>query len=681
MIFSNKSTISLKTNKTNTPNNILHLSDIQEGTEIATNNKYQFTEKDLVETITQTTLFSSRGPNLFGFAHWTYAEFLSAFYIKLHKIPFEKIKSLVFTYDDIDMMLVPQLREAVAWICTQSPELSKIVIKNDPKALLTGDIQILSNNQRYDLVESLLDKFAKKKISDSDWGLYWLYKKLNHPQIADQLKQYIENKSNSFLVRRIAIDIAEVCNIKKLQKLLVDISLNKSEDVYIRHQAAYAIHKIGDVKSKMRLRNIIEKPIPEDLDDDLRGSVLLSIWPGILSTKEVFTYITKPQRDSYHGIYQMFLGQIPDQIEVKDLPIALNWVKKISNKELRGNHRFTNFADEVLFKGYMNLDDPTVLETFADVAIKRLENDLDVFPIPFSIDKEKSVPELSNDLRRNLVESIINKIDKYPERFLIIYTGNQRLLLNHDMKWLIKKLSKEPNNDKINIWAQIIREVYNISISSHTDIVLQARESCAVLAEKFEDLFSPVEIDSPRAKILREQYERHKEWEKRQAERIKEHEKRNKDIDVLKLIVDSLERFEKGDLNVWWFMVCKQINIGVVNNEFCQIDSVDITQLPGWKLCDNNIKKRILLAAKKYILNARCKPEEWIGQKDLYYPDMAGYQALVLIKKHDPDFVKSLKPKVWRNWAPIIIGYPEHFVKVEEGNIHYDLIKITYKHA
>lgn len=681
MIFSNKSTISVKTKKTNTPDSILYLSDIQEGTEIATNNKYQFMENDLVETITQTTLFSSRGPNLFGFAHWTYAEFLAAYYLKLHKMPLEKIKSLVFTYDDIDMMLVPQLRETVAWLSTQSSELSKLTIQNDPIALLTGDVQSLSEGQRYDLVESLLDKFEKGKITGPDWGIYWLYKKLNHPKIADQLVRYIDDKSKNGYIRRIAIDIAEVCNIKKLQKLLVDISLDKSEDVYIRYQATYAIYKIGDLKTKKRLKNIILNPKPEDNDDELKGAALFALWPDIISTESAFDNITDPQRDSYYGVYDRFLSHLVNNLKIDDLPVALNWVKKHSTTGNRKNFRFERITDKILIKAQSNLENKKVVNAFASAIIPRLENYLTIFPNRSSFDDKKEIPLLSDTIRRNLITTLVNKIRQYRPRFLHIHPHNQRLLYDHDMEWLVRQLSSEPKNSKIESWAQIILDFYNISIPSHTNLVLKARDSCVLLAEKFEDFFKPVEINSSRAKKLKERYEEDIRWEKEQEERREKRKKQIKNINVLKLIKDSLKRFEGGDLNAWWVMVCKQITISIENDRAVSKDFVDITQSPGWALCDNSVKKRILIAAKKYIINARCKPEEWVGHYDLYCPDMAGYIALVLVKNQDPTFIESLKPKVWRNWAPIIIGYPEHYIKVEEGNIHCDLIIISYKHA
>ncbi len=84
-----------------------------------------------------------------------------------------------------------------------------------------------------------------------------LYKNLNHPDIAEQLKPYILDKSKNEVVRRVAIDIAEECQISILQEVLANVVLDIEEDYYIRINSAWAVIRIADTSTKATLRPLV----------------------------------------------------------------------------------------------------------------------------------------------------------------------------------------------------------------------------------------------------------------------------------------------------------------------------------------------------------------------------------------------------------------------------------------
>ena len=49
------------------------------------------------------------------------------------------------------------------------------------------------------------------------WDSYGLYSKLDHPGLADPTSPIHFEKDKNFLVRRVAIDIAEACEVRELQ--------------------------------------------------------------------------------------------------------------------------------------------------------------------------------------------------------------------------------------------------------------------------------------------------------------------------------------------------------------------------------------------------------------------------------------------------------------------------------
>ncbi|MBI4650445.1 hypothetical protein HY745_03990, partial [Candidatus Desantisbacteria bacterium] len=251
MTFCNYSSILTKSDPDNNHHRYLTLSMLQEGEETTGEHTFNFTENDLRETITQTALFSGRGPNRFGFMHQSYTEFLAARYISLHKLSIQQIKSLIQISNDPEQMIIPQMKQIASWLNSMVPEIIEEIITTDPQSLLSGDIE---NRFRKDLVDSLLKQFEQMKIADSDWGLSSQYYKLKHTELTVQLKPYIQDKAKHFLVRRVAIDIAGACELKELQELLMDVTFDKSENYHIRDKAIHAVSKIADKHSLLKLK-------------------------------------------------------------------------------------------------------------------------------------------------------------------------------------------------------------------------------------------------------------------------------------------------------------------------------------------------------------------------------------------------------------------------------------------
>ncbi|HEX8672338.1 MAG TPA: hypothetical protein VF710_10625, partial [Longimicrobium sp.] len=172
-----------------------------------------------------TGLFSSRGPNRRGWAHQTYAEFLAARWATESGLDLDQILSLLTNPHDPQRRLVPQLHETAAWIASMLPDAFSAFTRLDPDALLRGDVATADSAQRSALTQALLEGYANGQIGDTDWGLRPLYRKLAHPQLCSQLRPYIADPENEFVVRRAAINIAESCEVTDLQEDLIRLAL------------------------------------------------------------------------------------------------------------------------------------------------------------------------------------------------------------------------------------------------------------------------------------------------------------------------------------------------------------------------------------------------------------------------------------------------------------------------
>lgn len=676
MVFCNRTSILTKEDDSDSSDTNLLLSMFQEGYETTGYYTFNFTSRDLLETVKQTGLFSGRGPHRFGFVHQSYAEFLAAQYLSLHQLSIQQIKSLIQLSYDPDQMIIPQLKETTAWLNLIIPEMVRETIKTDPQSMLSGDIQSLESRLRRDLVESLLKQFEQQKISDADWDRYFQYQKLKHPELASQLKPYIKDKSKHFLVRRVAIDIAEACLIEELQGALVDVALDTSDDLHIRDQAAHAVSQIADDNSRLRLKSLALEIQPDDEYDQLKGSALSALWPKHLSAQEVLDSLTPRKKESFYGSYAQFLIEFPEQLKPEDLPAALRWAK--SNPEEDGvDFRFENLTEKILFRAWHYLSLPDVLEGYADAVIPRLKDFRGICPAPQIGTEERTIPNLTEDTRKNLIKAVVSKINDFRNYLFISLMDGPQILSAEDLDWLIKELRIEKKEDKKRVWVEMVHEYYNVGRPDHTELVFEAMKEYQPLADKFKNIFEAVPLDSPRAQEMRDRYAEHQKWDKKRKQREAE-QKKKITPSIYERIKTCLDRFENGDSNAWW-QLCLEMTLEDTSKYYKSELNSDLISLPGWQVCDDDLRKRIVNACKKYVLENDASPSNWLGKNTYYRPAMAGYKALVLLKKKNPDFLDSLSTDIWSKWAPVIMGYPESVGIAGRDTTFLELIRQAYQ--
>ncbi len=679
MIFCNRSAIYMHTNISDLKETDLTLQMVQEGEDTTADLTFGFTERDLREAVKYSALFSSRGPYRFGFVHQSYTEFLAARYLALHQLNIEQIKSLFLLSNDPDQMTIPQLRETMAWLCSIKPKVFQELIKSDPQSMLLSDIISFEPGLRRDLVESLLNKFEQQKIIDTDRRSYAQYQKLKHPGLESQLRPYIEDKAKHFLVRRVAIDIAETCGVESLQNLLTDVALDHLDDVHIREQATHAVSIIADDKTRLRLKPLAMEEQQEDKEDQLKGYSLCALWPGQLSAQEVFDILLPPKQENFFGSYAGFLMNIPDQLKKEDLPSALKWAKKNPGERTGYPHLLVKLTEKILFRAWSHLDNKEILDAYADAIIPRLANYLNICP-PSKNGKEDQFPHsLSDDTRKNLIKAIIRKVKKHKKHKLASSMVRPQILFDNDLEWLIRELEAEKDQEIKKIWIETIHDIFDPLNTSHIDLISIAISEIKQLADKFQSYFDAVTIDSPQAVEERNSYEKNRKLEM-ELDQNEIGQKRTNSPPVYEKIKTCLERFESGNLDAWW-QLCRKMTLED-NSNYCSSELIsDLMALPGWKVCDDFLRDRIVKAGKKYLLEKDANTEHWLGKDIFYRPARAGYKAFIMLKKLDPEFLNNLSTDRWEKWASIIIGYTENSETEDEDNTSSEIIKQAYQNA
>lgn len=671
MLFCDKRVVDLR-NNFELSVDAISIDILLEGKEYTDNFEFPFSQRDLIETITQTSLFSSRGDLQFGFSHLAYSEFLAAKFISNHGLEIEQIKSLITLSTDEENKIIPQMKGVAAWMSMINSKVAEDTIKNDPQNILIGDLDILSLEYKEKLVNSLLEKLSNNTIDDGDWGLHKQYKKLNHPTLSEQLKPYIVNKDSYFLARRVAIDIAEACRLTELNPNLIDLALDESEDIHARSNAVHALIETGDIETKKKLIPLATLPQELDKDDDIKAYSLIALWPEILSTSEVFEVLTPPKRSNYSGGYVFFMYLLQDGITKDDLDGGLSWILKNISTNEDNHYRFDNLEDVIINLSWENINNIKDKSLFAKVLLLRMQKYQTIFPTPQRIGKQWNPIVIDNNTRFTVFKELIEVINDEEVHFL---THNELINKDNFDDIIDIFLKTESPESKLKI-AKTLNYFY-YSEFNHIDKILTLCEEY----EEFKNAFSPwlktIEIGSDEAKKLKQSVEQRKEWEQKSKER--KQQKEAKKIDMPLRLTKDLENFEKSHSVTTWYQLFMDLTLTETSTHYGDELNSSVLNLPGWEYVDESLRERIIESAKYYISHFDDKKSEWFGTNTFYRPATAGYKSLILLYKLDKHFIIDLSSDTWAKWNHILVDYPESYGIAGKDETYIELISISYQ--
>ena len=652
-LFSNKSTIWIGLYKDDCQESDLAKQLICGGRESVDGTDFLVGLEEVNEAL-NTGLFSARGQERLGWSHRTYAEFLAAWYLIEHNFEESKILSLISHSGDLNQRLTPQLQETAAWLATLSVPIFITLKDRNPEVLLRSDVMSADSSVRALLVESLLTMYASGKLFELEWRDFLQYKKLSHPDLASQLSRFISDKTKNFRTRRLAIDIAEECVCLDLLDELVAISLDQKELLVIREQAAHAVMQIGDKNTKSKLKTLITNSGDDDANDELRAYGFMANWPDNMSAYELFELISLPRQNSIIGSYYSFLdGSIVQHLKLQDIPIALDWVAKSSKSHRMPGDPFSDLMNQIMLLGWNNLDQAEVLTPFSLAALARINNHYGVFGRDISLRMGDNFQPLKiieeDDIKRHLlVIEILDLSRQVSFDPLYLLYGQTPLIFRKDIDWLLANYAVLDDISKKSAIAKWLSRICDSTNLSQMSTLYYLYEKDPIFKQEFGEWFDAIELGSERATRL-------KEWflvtqkEREPSPRL--------DPPLIERIRMRLEEFEQGDLSSWWILN-RELTIDETARRYGNELEQDITELAGWKISDNGVKERIVSAAKIYITQGEPNNKEWMGKNIIYRPAMAGYRALRLVLKENPEDILEFDTQIWTKWSSIIMAYP-----------------------
>lgn len=669
-VFANKAAIWTGVDRGDVPEDDVIVRVLTGGNEPVDDNQFQVTEAVIRETLT-TGLFSARGPQRMGWAHQTYAEFLAAKYVVDRQMTLPQVMSLITHPGDSEGKLVPQLHQVAAWLAGMVPDVFRRVMPSDPLALLRSDVTTVDAKFRSALVGTLLELYEQNRLLDRDLRVRRYYNRLNYPDLAEQLRPYIVDATKGILVRRVATDIAEACELRTLQDELVQLVLDRSQPYPVRVNNAWALYRIGDDTAKKKFRLLAMGQAGPDPDDELKGCGLLATWPDHITAEELFAVLTSPKRDDLIGSYSSFLSSsFVQHLLPSDLPVALRWVgRQASHHEL--SFSFSTLLDTIILKAWEHLDVSDVLTSLAKTALSRLRQ----FTGIVSPDLRQS--QLAERMREDdhkrhlLVKAIVPMFsDAEKEPPLLVYSQFP-LVTGRDLLWLLDRFREAEFEQTQAVWERLIGLVFYQCEPDQVDEVFAAVDGDSVLSEVFSKFFEPIDLSSPLAQTMRECALATKEREEQKNQSLLE-------PSLEQRILELLDKCESEDPTAWW-----RLNYTMGFHEdgrphFDELDP-DLAALPGWEASDDETRARIVETAKQYVLHGEPKTSTWLGTNKICLPALAGYSALLLLLQYDKEFILDLPAEMWQKWAPIILAYPRS-MGAQDDNRRQVLI-LAYNYA
>lgn len=286
------------------------------GTEWIHGAPMRVTEATIADAL-NTALFTGVTDDRVLAVHQTFAEFVAADWIVHRGMETVQVLSLLHDPTDPERRIVPQLRQAAAWLAALDTTVFTAISEREPELVLWSDVVEVPPDRRPGLVDALLRRTGQNRVVYPGFGARFGYVRLTHSGLAAQLSPVVRDRTLPQRVRERALEIGSTCKVAGLAPLAADLALDAEEPLDLRVEAAFLVSTAGETPERAMLMPLITDPPPDDESDELRGAALRACW-RLLTPDELFTLLVRPRRPNWGGTYSIALREIAEELTPGD---------------------------------------------------------------------------------------------------------------------------------------------------------------------------------------------------------------------------------------------------------------------------------------------------------------------------------------------------------------------------
>ena len=382
----------------------------------------------------------------------------------------------------------------------------------------------------------------------SFFGIAEAYEKLKHPELANQLRRVIANRSLNAITRRMALAIAERCELQELQPELLQPALDQTEGPIVRAAAVAALRRCGNSSVPPLILDLLRGDIGPDPSSDIRGYALDLLWPDHITAGELFSLLT-PSDEQYRRCVHAFLVRSPGY-PADAGPIA---GADLGNRihcplEPHGRVRDKTLADAIMFRAWEVFEDPGLTNPFLAHIAARLHEYGELCRGTDPKANEAFLERLREDESRR--PQFILQVCREPLDRVAAYTyWHAGFLRDDDFGWLLE-ISPGGTSPAAGLNEEslccFISLLFNIGDNAQFELLYPALQGWELLRVQFAYLIEGVPLNSKDAAQARELQE--------QARQLKQRVPPPAVADVPGETARLLSRAENGDWVAWWHL-------------------------------------------------------------------------------------------------------------------------------
>lgn len=582
----------------------------------------------------------------------------------------------------------------------------------DPESLAVHSALVRSDEVRRLTVARLLERAPEVELSDTRWQLSrW---DLHHPLLADQLADVLEaapsdesDESTDWRTRarvRLAVQLAQ--DAGQAHPRLADGLLRLAEnDAWhqaerrLAARAAFACDAERTVPVLTRILTSLREPTYATLvdpDHDLRGTILVLLWPDHLDVGTMLAALRPPAPRNYNA-YAQFLRTMASQSTDEHVPALLAWARKaVVDRDPAGtgfvfepHSSETDWVNSLIDRALRSQHPEPHLEPLSKILLGLLQRTHRVrLPECLQPDGQGQESARIRSLRRHLARALVEEaadsgVEPREASWFIAHDWEYQPPFRLDARHRSDASMRHQLLDAEDFeWAR--DQAAHAASAGSDELVAAYGELAARLFPRDDHVafeaaydqdnpawrylrafYDPIELNSPLAEALRRNHHAAVQPKWPQAAEFAERQ------------AQLLTQAKNGDNDSLWLFLWN-LRSDPRTGQFTNLVSDDIRQWPGATAFRDELAD-LTGPALSYLTTENDHADSWLGQSKQDKRSWAGY--LLFTEVHRAERLDELPESVWRSWTAAILSEMPIGSSSYTETVRRDLLRRAAAHA